>query len=60
MIDKVMTDIYGIEKLGLKFTYKVRYFVAQQHKFFYCEKYWLNPTKSKAASDQMYFQYSIN
>ena len=60
MIDNVMTDKYNVREFGFSFTWKIRYFSAQQHKFFYCKKCWLNPTKSTYASQQMYFEYSIN
>ena len=59
-LDKVMTDKYGVEKFGIQFNGNVRWFIARQHNFCYPKKCWINPTKSKYASDQLYFEYSSN
>lgn len=60
MEDKVMTEKYNVKQFGISFNGKIRYFVAQQHQFFYCKKCWLDIPKSKVATDQMSFFYSLN
>jgi hypothetical protein len=59
-IDNVMTDKYNVRQFGIVFTGAVRWFASRQHEFFYCKKCWLDKPKSKASSDQMYFDYSTN